>query len=270
MEKATTKKKEKSYSYQNIEQWTKEQVKQWATEVAKIDQEHAEILFHQAVTGFALKRMTKADLVEMGIPHGPAIQIMFFLKELDILGKGSNQAVEQEGTEQSFDGGGKDGEMAKKECKKNCESLNSSILKDSKMEPMEDTKAIKSAGKKNETDEPLSSSQQPAEKMCMPYPFDNFSDGTRYTQYNTLNVPETGASNLMDPAHEFKLLTNTENALEDEIMMKFSNEVFRFAAACMNSRTNGTIHFGVRDNPHGKIEGIKVTNKVVYIEHFNN
>ncbi|NXB26123.1 SAM9L protein, partial [Rhagologus leucostigma] len=269
MEKATTKKKEKLYSYQHIEQWTKEQVKEWAAEVAKIDREYAEILFHQAVTGFALKRMTKADLVEMGIPHGPAFQITYFLKELDILGKGSNQAVEQEGTEQSFDGGGKDGEMAKKECKKNSESLNSSILKDSKMEPIEDTQAIKSAGKKNVSDEPLSSSQQPAGKMCMPYPFNNFSDGTRYTQYNILNVPETGASNLMDPAHEFKLLTNTENALEDEIMMKFSNEVFRFAAACMNSRTNGTIHFGVRDNPHGKIEGIKVTNKEVYIEHFN-
>ncbi|NWW14883.1 SAM9L protein, partial [Oreocharis arfaki] len=269
MEKATTKKKKKSFSYQHIEQWTKEQVKQWATEVAKVDQKYAEILFHQAVTGFALKRMTKADLVEMGIPHGPAIQITCFLRELDILGEGSNQAEEQEGTEQSFDEGGEDGEGANKECKKNCESLNSSIQKDSKMEPIEDTKAIKTAGKNNGTDEPLSSSQQPAGNMCMPCPFDNFSDGTRYTQYNILNVPETGASNLMDPAHEFKLLTNTENALEEDIMKKFSNEAFRFAAACMNSRTNGTIHFGVHDNPHGKIEGIKVTDKQVYIQHFN-
>ncbi|NXY02456.1 SAM9L protein, partial [Pteruthius melanotis] len=269
MEKATTKKKKKLYSCRNIEEWTKEQVKQWATEVAKIDQEHAEILFRQAVTGLALKRMTKADLVDMGLPHGPAFQIMCFLKELDIVGKGSNQAVEQESAEQSSDGGGKGGETVKKECKKNCKSLNSSILKDSQMEPIEDTKEIKPDGKKNVTDEPLSSSQQPAGKTCMPYPFDNFNDGTRYTQYNILNVPETGASNLMDPAHEFKLLTNTENALEDEIMMKFSNEVFRFAAACMNSRTNGTIHFGVHDNPHGKIEGIKVTNKEVYVEHFN-
>ncbi|NXI80345.1 SAM9L protein, partial [Rhipidura dahli] len=270
MKKATTKKNEKSYSYQHIEQWTKEQVKQWAIEVAKIDQEHAEILFRQAVTGLALKRMKTKHLVEMGIPHGPAFLITCLLEELDVQGKGSNQPVEQEGTEQSFDGGGKDGEMAKKECEKNCESLNSSILTDSKMEPIEDTKAIKSAGENNETDEPLSSSQQPAGKMCMPYPFDNFSDATRYTQYNILNVPETGAYNLMDPAHEFKLLTNTEKALEDDVMMKFSNEVFRFAAACMNSRTNGTIHFGVHDNPHGKIEGIKVTNKEVYIERFNN
>ncbi|XP_009701646.1 PREDICTED: sterile alpha motif domain-containing protein 9-like [Cariama cristata] len=269
MENANTGKSEKSHSYQHIEQWTKEEVKQWATEVVKIDQKYAEILFNQEVTGFTLKLMTKADFVEMAIPHGPALQIMHFLKEHDILPKGSNQAVEQEGTEQSLDGEGEDGEIAKKACEMKYESFNSSILQDSKVERTEDKKAMKSADKENVSEKPLSSSQHPTGKMCMPYPFDNFSDGTRYTQYNILNVPETGPLNLIDPAHEFKLLTNTEEALEEDVMMKFSNEVFRFAAACMNSRTNGTIHFGVRDNPHGEIEGIKVTNKEAYIDHLN-
>ncbi|NXU24441.1 SAM9L protein, partial [Thalassarche chlororhynchos] len=268
MENANTEKNEKSHSYQHIEQWTKEEVKQWATEDVKIDQKYAEILFNQDVTGFTLKLMNKADFVEMGIPHGPALQIVYFLKKHDILGKGSNQAVEQEGTEQSLDGE-EDGEIAKKECKKKYGSFNSSILQDSKREPIEDKKAMKSADKENVSEKPLSSSQHPTGKMCMPYPFDNFSDGTRYTQYNILNVPETGPLNLIDPAHEFKLLTNTEKALEEEIMMKFSNEVFRFAAACMNSRTNGTIHFGVHDNPHGEIEGIKVTKKEAYVAHLN-
>ncbi|XP_072710362.1 sterile alpha motif domain-containing protein 9-like [Ciconia boyciana] len=269
MENANTEKNEKSHSYQHIEQWTKEEVKQWTTEFVKIDQKHAEILFNQDVTGFTLKLMTKADFVEMGIPHGPALQIMYFLKNHDILAQGSDQAVEQEGSEQSLDGEGKDGEIAEKECKKKYGSFNSSILQDSKMGPIEDKKAMKSADKENVSEKPLSSSQHPTGKMCMPYPFDNFSDGTRYTQYNILNVPETGPLNLIDPAHEFKLLTNTEKALEEDIMMKFSNEVFRFAAACMNSRTNGTIHFGVSDNPHGEIEGIKVTKKEAYIDHLN-
>ncbi|NWH48005.1 SAM9L protein, partial [Fregata magnificens] len=156
-----------------------------------------------------------------------------------------------------------------KECEKKYGSFNSSILQDSKMEPIEDKKAMKSADKENVSEKPLSSSQHPTGKMCMPYPFDNFSNGTRYTQYNILNVPETGPLNLIDPAHEFKLLTNTEKALEEDIMMKFSNEVFRFAAACMNSRTNGTIHFGVRDDPHGEIEGIQVTKKEAYVDHLN-
>ncbi|XP_009981932.1 PREDICTED: sterile alpha motif domain-containing protein 9-like [Tauraco erythrolophus] len=268
MENANTEKNEKSHSYQHIEQWTKEEVKQWAIEDVKIDQKYAEILFNQDVTGFILKLMTKADFVEMGIPHGPALQIMYFLKEHDILSKGSNQAVEQEGTEQSLDEEGEDEEIAK-ECKKKYGSFNSSILQDSKMESIEDKKAMKPADKENVSEKPLSSSQHRTGNMCMPYPFDTFSDGTRYTQYNILNVPETGPLNLIDPAHEFKSLTNTENALEEDIMMKFSNEVFRFAAACMNSRTNGTIHFGVHDNPHGEIEGMKVTRQEAYVDHLN-
>ncbi|NXT87724.1 SAM9L protein, partial [Anhinga rufa] len=267
MENTNAEKNEKSHSYQHIEQWTKEQVKQWATEVVKIDLKYAEILFNQAVTGSSLKLATKADFVDMGIPHGPALEIMHFLKKHDILAQRSNQAVEQEGTEQSLDG--EDEEIAKKGCKKKYQSVNSSILQDFKTEPIEGKKAMKPADKENVTEKPLSSSQHPTGKMCMPYPFDNFSDGTRYIRYNILNVPETGPLNLIDPAHEFKLLTNTEKALEEAIMMKFSNEVFRFAAACMNSRTNGTIHFGVRDDPHGEIEGIEVTKKEAYVDHFN-
>ncbi|KAM6338866.1 LOW QUALITY PROTEIN: sterile alpha motif domain-containing protein 9-like [Podargus strigoides] len=207
--------------------------------------------------------MSKADFMEMGIPLGPALQLMHFLKVHDSLAKSSNQAVEQEGAERSLDGG-EDGEIGKKECKK-YGSFNSSILQDSKTELIEDKKAMKSADKENVSEEPLSSSQHPTGKMCMPYPFDSFSDGTQYTQYNILNVPETGPLNLIDPAHEFKLLTNTVNTLEEDIMMKFSNEVFRFAAACKN----GTIHFGVCDNPHGQIEGIKVTKKEAYVDHLN-
>lgn len=128
---------------------------------------------------------------------------------------------------------------------------------------------MKSADKENVSGKPLSNSQHPTGKMCMPCPFDNFSDGTLYTRYNILNVLETGPFNLIDPAHEFKLLTNTEKALEEDIMMKFSNEVSRFAAACMNSHTNGTIHFGVRDNLRGEIKGIKVSKKEAYVDHLN-
>uniref|UniRef100_A0A8C3K0K0 SAM9L protein n=1 Tax=Calidris pygmaea TaxID=425635 RepID=A0A8C3K0K0_9CHAR len=269
MDNANTEKYEKTHSYQHMEQLTKEEVKQWATEVVKIDQKYAEILFNQDVTGSTLKLMNKADFVQMGIPFGPTIRIIHFLKEHDNLAKGSNQAVDQEGTEQCLDGEGEDGEIAKKLCKKKSGSFTSSIPQDFKTEPNEEEKAMKSADKENISEKPLSSSQHPTGNMCMPYPFDNFSDSTRYIQYNILNVPETGALNFIDPAHEFKLLTNTDKAVEEDIMMKFSNDVFKFAAACMNSRTNGTIHFGVRDTPHGQIEGIKVTKKEAYINHFN-
>ncbi|XP_013042492.3 sterile alpha motif domain-containing protein 9-like [Anser cygnoides] len=268
MENANTEKKEKLHLYQHAEEWTKEEVKQFLTEILKIDHKYAEILYDQDVAGSTLKLLTKADLVDMSIPHGPAIQIIHFLKKHGILTESSNQAEGQEGSEQSLDGED-DEEIVKNEWKKKYRSFNSSILQDSELDPVEDKTAIKSADKENVSEKSLSSSQHPTRNMCMPHPFDNFSDGTRYIQHHMLNVPETGPLNLIDPAHEFKLLSNTENALEEDIKMKFSNEVFRFAAACMNSRTNGTIHFGIRDNPHGEIEGIKVTKKEAYIEHFD-
>ncbi|NXS92677.1 SAM9L protein, partial [Jacana jacana] len=267
MENANTEKGAKSHSHQHMEQLTKEEVKQWITEVVKIDPKYAEILFNQDVTGFTLKLMTVPDFVQMGIPHGPTIQIMHFLKEHDNLAKGSNQAADQGGAEQSLDGEGEDGEIAKKVCKRKSESF--SVPQDFKTEPHEEEKAVKSADKENVPEKPLSSRQHPAGNMCMPYPFDNFSDSTRYIQYNIINAPETGPGNLIDPAHEFKLFTNTEKATEKDLMMKFSNDVFKFAAACMNSRTNGTIHFGVCDDPHGEIRGVKVTKKEAYINHLN-
>ncbi|NXP09530.1 SAM9L protein, partial [Thinocorus orbignyianus] len=269
MDNANTEKYKQSHSYQHMEQLTKEEVKQWATEVVKIDQKYAEILFNQEVTGFTLKLMTKSDFVNMGIPHGPTIQIMHFLKEHDNPAKGSNQAADREGTEQSLDGQGEDGEIAKKVCEKKSGSFTCDIPQDFKTEPSEEEKAMKSADKENVSEKPPVSSQHPTGYMCMPYPFNNFSDGTRYIQHNILNVPETGPQNLIDPAHEFKLLTNTGDAKEEDVMMRFSNDIFKFAAACMNARTNGTIHFGVYDKPHGKIEGVEVTDKEEYIKHFN-
>ena len=50
-------------------------------------------------------------------------------------------------------------------------------------------------------------------------------------------------------------------------MTKFTSEVVRFAAACMNSRTNGTIHFGIGDQPdfvHGEVLGVVVKDKEAY------
>ncbi|XP_062425111.1 sterile alpha motif domain-containing protein 9 isoform X2 [Rhea pennata] len=269
MENVNTEENEKSKLYQNVDNWTKEQVRQWAIEVVKIDEKYAEILFKQDVSGSTLRLLTKKNLVDMGITHGPALQIIHVLRQNNILPESSNQAVEQEDTKHGFDDKGEDKEIAKSEHKKKHMSFNPSISQNSKTEPLEDKVAKKSDGEETISGNSQSSNQHPTRKTCMPHPFDNFSDGFQYIHHNILNIPETGPLNLIDPAHEFKLLTNTDKAQEENILMKFSNEIFRFAAACMNSRTNGTIHFGVRDNPHGEIEGIKVTNRAVYIDHFN-
>ncbi|RXN20549.1 sterile alpha motif domain-containing 9-like protein [Labeo rohita] len=90
-----------------------------------------------------------------------------------------------------------------------------------------------------------------------PYPFNKFNAAHRYTENSILDVTETGPKDLIQPCHEFKAFVNTA---EKDRMKKYTYEVIRFAAACMNSRTNGTIHFGVKDKPHGQILGIRVQN----------
>ncbi|XP_053409644.1 sterile alpha motif domain-containing protein 9-like [Nycticebus coucang] len=248
---------------ENTDDWTKEDVNQWL-ESHKVHQKHREILTSQDVDGRILKWLKKKDLVDMGITHGPAIQIEELFKELrrpssedsiqtNKKGKGSkivptNQTVMQKESRE------------KQKDKENTDMANAlpiSIVAESEI--MED-----------ETDETKEKQLPSPEVTCVSYPFDEFSNPYRYKLHFILQ-PESGPGNLIDPVHEFKAFTNTETATVEDIKMKFSNEVFRFASACMNSRTNGTIHFGVKDKPQGKIVGVKFTSvtKEALIDHFN-
>ncbi|XP_065151719.1 sterile alpha motif domain-containing protein 9-like [Paramisgurnus dabryanus] len=110
-----------------------------------------------------------------------------------------------------------------------------------------------------------------APRLCKPRPFDKSCPTFEYTQ-NEILPPETGPSNLIDPVHEYKLMANTKNVSEDDVLKKFTSEVFRFSAGCINSRTNGTIHFGVGDEPlykHGQIIGLEMTSPKKYIDEFD-
>lgn len=106
---------------------------------------------------------------------------------------------------------------------------------------------------------------------CAPRPFDESSETFEYIQ-NCILPPETGPSSLIDPLHEYKLMANTKNALEENVFKKFRDETFWFAAACMNTRSNGTIHFGVGDEPlykHGQIIGLEVPSRDKYVDEFD-
>ncbi|XP_061054544.1 sterile alpha motif domain-containing protein 9 [Eubalaena glacialis] len=252
----------------NTDEWTKEDVNQWL-ESHKIDQKHREILTAQDVNGANLKYLTKDHLVAMGITFGPAIQIEHLFKELletssgdpfqtSKRGKGSKNVPKKQE---------KNGETSKQKQK---EKEKSDMFNDSTMSTVtKGSKSLKNEYMNDEIDD--TKEEQPSiEPTCVSYPFDEFSDPYRY-KLNFILQPETGPLNLIDPIHEFKGFTNTETATEEDVKMKFSNEVFRFASACMNSRTNGTIHFGVKDKPHGKIVGVEVTTvtKEALIDHFN-
>ncbi|XP_076836999.1 sterile alpha motif domain-containing protein 9-like [Brachyhypopomus gauderio] len=119
--------------------------------------------------------------------------------------------------------------------------------------------------------ESLSTKPNKSKFTCSFCPFDQHSASHRYIE-NYCLPPESGPSNLTAPVHEYKLLARAENT--DAMKKKINREVFRFAAGCMNSRTNGTIHFGVADSKnseysHGEIIGVSVNEQDVIIDHFN-
>ncbi|XP_065419066.1 sterile alpha motif domain-containing protein 9-like [Chrysemys picta bellii] len=81
---------------------------------------------------------------------------------------------------------------------------------------------------------------------------------------NRILAPETGVIDLITPCHEYKSFTIAAKLDRPRLQAKFAYEVIRYASACMNVRTNGTIHFGVMDSvedkgwKHGQIAGIPV------------
>lgn len=250
----------------NTDDWTKEDVNLWL-QSHKIDQKHRETLMRQDVNGAVLKWLNKNNLVEMGLTHGPAIQIEELFKELQKAsskhstqtskGKKGNKMTPKTETERETS-------KQNQRDEENADKADASTVRP-------ETKGSKS--EKNELMEDKTErqgEQSPPGPTCVAYPFNEFSNPYRY-KLNFILQPETGPLNLIDPVHEFKAFTNTETATEVDIKMKFSNETFRFASACMNSRTNGTIHFGVKDKPQGKIVGVELTRvtKDALIDHFN-
>ncbi|KFO92582.1 Sterile alpha motif domain-containing protein 9-like, partial [Buceros rhinoceros silvestris] len=83
---------------------------------------------------------------------------------------------------------------------------------------------------------------------------------------------ESGVSDLITPCHEYKSFATAAELSRNQLQSKFACEVIRFASACMNIRTNGTIHFGIMDSiadkgwKHGQITGINVKEREHYVD----
>ncbi|XP_030062726.1 sterile alpha motif domain-containing protein 9-like [Microcaecilia unicolor] len=107
------------------------------------------------------------------------------------------------------------------------------------------------------------------ESKCRPFLIED--NNFKYMK-NTVLPPETGFIDLIIPCHEFKSFITASALDRTRLQAKFAYEVIRFASACMNVRTNGTIHFGVVDSvenkecEHGEIVGIKVKDKDWYVD----
>ncbi|XP_066508074.1 sterile alpha motif domain-containing protein 9-like [Hoplias malabaricus] len=348
-----------------VEEWTKEQVRQWLTEELKIDQRWSDKLYEEEVSGKELICYKSKDLCELGLKHGPAVRIINTLETLLKSVENVSDFNMHPGTSQTDSQSHSDvpesskahstdektgmsslptdqisdrvtqsqkATKSKKKKKKKCLSTSDNSLthkttneapskstvtqttqsqmdknlsvmtksetteistampcqkKESKAKissrnASAEVTATESVGPeelktKVTNTEKLSQSQKadgkqrPLKCLCTFYPFDQQSVSHRYTEHYIL-PPESGPSNLIDPVHEYKFLGRAEDT--DVMKKKINKEVFRFAAGCMNSRTNGTIHFGVADSKnstysHGEIIGVSVDETDIIIDHFH-
>nr|XP_006825609.1 PREDICTED: sterile alpha motif domain-containing protein 9-like [Saccoglossus kowalevskii] len=115
------------------------------------------------------------------------------------------------------------------------------------------------------------SHQVKASLMQKPRLFDREVENCSYTKGWILDIIETGVIDILQPVHEYKQFTSYARSNPKERIWKFVTETIRFAAACLNDRTNGTIHFGIADSKHGyaqhgQIYGIEVLDKPEYEE----
>ncbi|XP_068094567.1 sterile alpha motif domain-containing protein 9-like [Hyperolius riggenbachi] len=236
----------------NINDWTKEHVRHWVTECLQLGQEEGDILYKENVTGRVLNIFDLEDFSNIKITYGSAKLIIHEKKQISKTKKPGKADANREDSEMKKD----------KKLPKTKKGTTLAKLADDENE----FKEVMGGNKMQPcSDQDLSSPRV----TCTPYPFDSTHESRRYTQHHFL-LPEAGTSNYIDPVHEYKAFTNTEKeeVTEEDKKMKFCNEVFRFAAACMNARTNGTIHFGVRDKPHGEIIGVHCVDREMFSKNF--
>ncbi|XP_061086493.1 sterile alpha motif domain-containing protein 9-like [Conger conger] len=110
---------------------------------------------------------------------------------------------------------------------------------------------------------------------CKPRPVGKKGSECTYLQHSVL-LPESGVSDLITPCHEYKSLAIAATLCRQSLQAMFAREVFKFGSACMNMRSNGTIHFGVMDSKcdtsfvHGEVIGVPVKEKDMYIDAFDH
>lgn len=286
---------------QHIQDWTREDVHYWLLQKVNVYKKYADSLLEEEVSGLELLSFKKQDLLELAIKHGPAVRIIDmrdklikqqmlqpgseiknYHKEECFAGPQTSHVNDEKAISKSVNASGhKETQIKHEDPLKEqvvCSPMklvggNSSDMQERGTE--EEMASVVPVVEKNETyaREPVHVEQvhdETSQNLCDFCPFD--SDAShRYIQHHFLS-PETGPGNLIKPVHEFKYMgrSNDINVLK----RKFNQEVFRFAAGCMNSRTNGTIHMGIADSKatdfrHGEIIGVNIKQCDTIIDHFN-
>lgn len=273
-----------------IENWNKEHVKDWLIFKLRVRHEIAQNLYDQELSGACLVCYEKQDLLELGVPLAPAIQIIRHVERFRRHSETSEPNVrisrsyyepkEGEGwksTEMQVVSGNMDENLETETVSSDSgiqsQSSTLEILQEvrTKIRSAIDHKTSNGSHFHTETTDNATFLQL-KRPMCQIRPFDSRNHSVLYIEHDIL-PPAAGPTNLLEPVHEYQLLPSANEASEKEILYEFTKEVCCFAASCMNSRTNGTIHFGVTNQPeqgHGEVVGHKITSFRSYSEAFES
>ncbi|CAH2291900.1 sterile alpha motif domain-containing 9-like [Pelobates cultripes] len=226
-----------------VDDWTEMHVCEWLKSI-RLKEEYISKLSEEEVTGPVLKKIQENDLKEMGMKRG----------QVKLLIISRNELLEQIQQERSPSKNKKHGSTTNKTSTERAP------------EEMEKKCSANSHPSTHKTKRSLKTS---------PFrPFDEVGN-FRYVK-NQVLPPETGIIDLISPCHEYKSLANAVTLDKKLLQTKFTSEVVRFAAACLNVRTNGTIHFGIMDSvedkgyKHGQIVGLPIQEKELYSDALNN
>ncbi|KAM9770664.1 sterile alpha motif domain-containing protein 9-like [Menidia menidia] len=265
-----------------IEDWTKEHVKDWLVFTLRVSKKIAEHLYDQELSGACLASYEKQDLYDLGVPKAPAIQIMRQVEKLRKYMETSESPFRSDFELRQSDNWNSSemSENMDEYVETETVSSDSGFQSSSPAVQMLQIARNKIRSVINQTSDIESNlvipsnttSPQPQRRTCQIRPFDKSYPSIFYIENDTL-PPEAGPSNLLDPIHEYHLLPSPDEVSEREILYEFTKEVFSFAASCMNSRTNGTIHFGVKSQPdsqHGQVAGHKITSFEGYNQEFQS
>ncbi|KAM4664285.1 sterile alpha motif domain-containing protein 9-like isoform 1-T2 [Discoglossus pictus] len=271
-----------------LDDWTESHVREWLLSI-RIKKEYVDKLFEEEVSGIVLKEVDVQFLKNIGMKQGP---IQLLLKKRDELLLEHKTTTTSEQNLQASESAQKampkplidppyitEATTAHSESSQtSAEKSESSTVKDIHFQNSFQSLAIenkkKSTGRNEKKACKSEDNTEEATVSLNTSKFRAFDKDVTHFKYakNYVLSPETGIIDMITPCHEYKSLATAAKLDRVRLQAKFAFEVIRFGSACMNMRTNGTIHFGVMDSvedkgwKHGQIVGIPVKETDIYVD----
>uniref|UniRef100_A0A8C5R294 SAM domain-containing protein n=1 Tax=Leptobrachium leishanense TaxID=445787 RepID=A0A8C5R294_9ANUR len=238
-----------------LDDWTENHVSEWLKSI-KLKEKYISKLYEEEVTGPALKKIKEKYLKKIGMKEG---QIELFISSRDEF------LLEQAMPGKSQETCVSTGKKEKLESRR--------ATSPEKKAPMK----VQAEDVQNNLVASCDRSTKRSKQSLKISPFRPFNEtgNFRYVK-NQVLPPETGIIDLITPCHEYKSLATAVTLNNQQLQAKFTSEVVRFAAGCLNVRTNGTIHFGIMDSvekkgyEHGQIVGIPIRETDLYSDALNS